>query len=109
MGSRRRTRLTLDQIRGILAAQRDSGLSVRAYALEHGIPVSTLALWARRHSAHKSPALVPLRVRELPDAERVLPGGLSFRVELPGGATIVIDGAPRGGELRSLLQDLGLL
>jgi hypothetical protein len=108
MHTRRRTIRSSDEIRQILAEQRASGQSVRAFALERGIPVSTLALWSRRHPPRESPALVPLRVREPASAESTSDSGLRLRIELPGGAVIAIDGVPRPGELRSLLAELDL-
>ncbi len=104
-----RTRRTPEQIRGILAEQRASGLSVRGFALRRRIPVTTLTNWSRRYSPSHPPGLVPLRVREFEDARPDPLRPITLRVELPGGAAIVIDGAPGAGDVRSLLVELGLL
>ncbi len=107
MRARRRTLRSPEEIREILAEHRSSGQSVRAFALERGIPVSTLALWTRRYAA-VSPALIPLRVREPEDHSLAPRPALSVRIELAGGVTIAIDGVSRPGELRAILSELDL-
>ena len=37
-----------DEVRGILAQLSQSGLSQREFAIQEGVPVSTLAYWIRR-------------------------------------------------------------
>lgn len=58
-----------------IAHWRESGLSQRAYALQHGHPVRQFGYWVRRLSAAPTPtaALVPVMIKPSPVAPALKP------------------------------------
>lgn len=71
-----------------IAHWRESGLSQRAYALQHGHPVRQVGYWVRRISAAPSPAatLVPVVIKPAPAAPTLLlRGPQGWSVEIPAG------------------------
>jgi transposase-like protein len=82
----RRQRRTPEQITEILNAYRRSGLTQRAFAKKHSIPVATLGAWLRRRKPAGDSAIKWLPVEgTLPSAneplEVIAPNG--WRVQLP--------------------------
>lgn len=72
-----------------IAHWRESGLSQRAYALQHGHPVRQFGYWVRRLSAAPSSTaeFVPVVIKSAPVAPAlVLRSPQGWSVEIPAGA-----------------------
>ena len=109
--------------REILAEQRESGLSVRAFGKAQGIPAGTLSFWrhqlrkrdaARRGKRKPKPGFVPVRVVEgraaspVPRAEptNATPpsGGGGYEVDLGGGRVLRLPADFDDGRVAALVR-----
>ena len=76
----RRSRWSEDEWRALLAAQGQSGLSVRAFAAGAGVAYTTLVYWKQRLRESR-PRLVPVEIEHGGDAHiDVIVGGVVVRV-----------------------------
>lgn len=110
--SRRTPRLTprARQMRGLLAEQEASGLSVRAFAAARGLKESQLWNWRRRLRESGLAPVAPspdpfLPVAVIPDPAP--PSASSFELALPGGLRIQVAHGFDAVELRRLIRTIG--
>lgn len=102
MMSPSRRRRSPGEIEEILAIYHQGGVTQRELAERHGVCSGTIQNWLRRKS-------VPLEdskagwVELIPEAAR--PGD-SYRIEFPGGPTLVLGPGWRAADVRELVQAL---
>lgn len=75
-----------------IAQWRDSGLSQRAFALQHGYPIRQVGYWARRlgHSKPAATTMVPVVIKPAAIAPAlVLRGPKNWSIEISAGASAV--------------------
>jgi hypothetical protein len=95
---KRRTRA---EIQTILEDHQASGLSRRQFAAKHGIPLTTLHSWIRKHRPtvdHDLPDIIPIGT--------YLPPAPTIEIELPGGEVLRLSPGCRSEDLRCVLDAL---
>jgi transcriptional regulator with XRE-family HTH domain len=90
------------EIEEILAAYHHGGVTQRELAERHGVCVGTLQNWLRRSSASPDAGKAAW-VELIPEATK--PGG-AYRIEFPGGPTLVLGPGWRAADVRELIQVL---
>ena len=98
----RRRRHTQQEIDAIVARYRRGEATQRDLARHHGICVGTLQNWLRKH-APRSGAPEAHWIELIPEGPK---GGSSYRIEFPGGPTLVLSSGWRSAEVRELVQAL---
>ena len=98
----RRRRHTQQEIEAIVARYQRGEASQGDLARHHGICVATLQNWLRKH-APRSGAPEASWIELIPDGPK---GGSPYRIELPGGPTLVLGSGWRSAEVRELVQAL---
>jgi transposase-like protein len=80
----RRKRRTEAEWSALVKRQRESGLSLRKFAEQHGVPVGSLQRWRRRLASSESSDFVEVSPAATPtpnwQAEIVLPNGTTLRL-----------------------------
>jgi transposase-like protein len=108
VGSRRRWDEA--EMRGLLRELNRSGLSQRAFAALHGVPLSTLLWWRQRlgkSGSGEEAALVPVTVVSS-TARVVEAAGTVFEIEAASGLTIRVPAGFSGDDLARLVAVVGL-
>ncbi len=100
---KRRTRWRPEQVERYLAAYEGSGKTQRQFALEAGVPCTTLAQWVRRHRQRAAEAVnaarwVPVEVK--PERRH----GVGYQVQCGNGASVRIPEGFDAAEVRQLLE-----
>ena len=84
-----------------LGQWRESGLSQRAFALQHGYPEHQVGYWVRRLGAPAAtPALLPVSIKQTPTAVPAL------SLRSPGGWTVALPASVPASWLAELLRGL---
>jgi hypothetical protein len=71
--------------KGRIAQLAESGLSQRAFALQHGFGVSQVGYWARRLTPAPAAALVPVVVKQVTAPALVLRHAHGWALDIPAG------------------------
>ena len=98
----RRRRHTQEEIEAIVARYRRGEASQRDLARHHGICVGTVQNWLRKHSTLAG-APEANWIELIPEGPK---GANSYRIEFPGGPTLVLGSGWRPTEVRELVQIL---
>lgn len=93
-GRRSRRRWRSEERSDHLAAQRTSGLSVRAYSESHGVPLSTLQLWRKQQKRVPSFAMVELAP--------VTGGAITVTLRRRDGVVVEVTGLDQPGLIAAL-------
>lgn len=103
-----RVRTPRERQQQIVAEWKNSGVSAMRFADAVGIKYQTLTSWIRRHGGREEHGIVEARPRWLEMAVAPRPSCLAagLRVELPGGATMVVGDA---GQIPLVIQLLRAL
>lgn len=80
----------------------ESGLTQGEFARQHGVTAAAVQYWRRRHGVR--PAAAPLRFLEVQPL--AAPAADGYRLELPGGITLLGPGQPSAGFLSELVRYL---
>jgi hypothetical protein len=99
-----------EEVRGIAAAYRRSGMSAARFAAERAIPLSTLYSYLRGDSGHRRRAqsrLIAVRLRSDAVVERASEASAAtVAIELPGPVTLRVPADTRPERLAELLEVL---
>lgn len=87
----------------IVAAYKQSGLSQRDFALQHGIAASNLQRWVGQFPASATPAH-PAALVEVPNLIPTQPGPGAYRLHFGAGLQLEIARGFEMGEVRALAQ-----
>ncbi len=99
----RRRHLSGPKGRALIEAWRSSGLTMRAFALQHGTTVNVLSYWRLRAPRAGKAAEVPPSFVELRAAPVAAP---TVEIALPGGAVVRVGHGFDGDLLRSVVAAL---
>jgi len=80
----------------------ESGLTPGEFAQQHGVTAATVQYWRRRHGGRTAAA--PPRFLEVQPL--AAPAADGYRLELPGGVTLLGPGQPSAGFLCELVRHL---
>lgn len=87
----------------IVAAYKQSGLSQRDFALQHGIAASNIQRWVGQFAASATPAH-PAALVEVPNLLATQPRPGAYRLHFPQGLQLEVARGFEMGEVRALAQ-----
>jgi hypothetical protein len=99
---------SVDEWRGLVVEQEQSGQSVAAFCRERGVPASQMFVWRRRLGEAEVAKFVSVEVTPCGETKRPVPvlGGGAIEVRLRGGRSVMVEPGFDAHHLRVLLAAL---